>query len=399
MTERLYYTGPSLREFDATVVSAGEIESRPFAVLDRTAFYPTSGGQPFDTGFLNAVRVVEVAERDDHAIAHVLERPLEIGARVHGMIDWPRRFDHMQQHTGQHVLSAAFDHLHEARTVGFHLGADVSTIDLSRDLKGEAIDAAEEEANRIVWEDRPVTVKFASAEEAAALPLRKEPEREGVLRLIDVNDYDLSACGGTHVARTGEIGNIQVLSWERFRGGTRLEFVCGARAARAFRRFRDAVAGCIRTISVAPEDLPPAIERMQAENKDLRKAIRSNQEQLAKYEAIALADRGIRVGERVVVVEAMAQTDAGVLKALAASVAGKPAHDVALVSVASPHLVVVARAPGGAFEAGTVLRRLVERFGGKGGGRADLAQGGGLTGDTAASLDEARRLLSASDVS
>jgi alanyl-tRNA synthetase len=395
MTERLYYTQPSIREFDATVTAVEHIESRPAAVLDRTAFYPTSGGQPFDTGTLNGVRVLDVVDRDDHSIAHVLERPLEPGTRVHGTIDWPRRFDHMQQHTGQHILSAAFDHLHRARTVGFHLGADVSTIDLSRELRADAIDAAEDEANRVVWEDRPVAVRFATAEEAASLPLRKEPEREGTLRLIDVADFDLSACGGTHVTRTGEIGAIQVLSWERFRGGIRVEFVCGARATRAFRRLRDVVAGCIRGVSVVPEELPGAIERMQAENKELRKTIRAMQERLAKYEAIALADRAIQVGGRFVVVESLDQVDANILKALALSIAGRPGYDVALFSAQAPFLAVVARSPGGALEAGTVLRRLVERFGGKGGGRADLAQGGGLNGEKAEIIDEARRVLAA----
>jgi alanyl-tRNA synthetase len=397
VTDRLYYTQPSLREFDATIVSLDQVDSRSAAVLDRTAFYPTSGGQPFDTGTLNGVKVVDVVDRDDHWIAHVLERPLEAGSRVHGVIDWSRRFDHMQQHTGQHVLSAAFERLHHARTVGFHLGADVSTVDLSRDLRADAIQAAEDEANRIVWEDRPVAVRFATAEEAAALPLRKEPEREGTLRLIDVADYDLSACGGTHVARTGEIGSIQVLSWERFRGGVRLEFGCGGRALRAFRRFRDVVAGCIHGVSVVPEELPGAIERMQAENKDLRKTIRTQQEQLAKYEAIALADRALQVGERLLVVESVPQADATVLKALATSIASRAGYDAALFSADAPCLVVVARSPGGAMDAGVVLRRLVERFGGKGGGRADLAQGGGLAGDRAEILDEAKRLLAANE--
>ena len=188
-----------------------------------------------------------------------------------------------------------------------------------------------------------------------------------------------------------------MLSWERFRGGTRLEFLCGGRAARVFRRFRDVVAGCIHGVSVAPEDLPAAIERMQAENKDLRKTLRTTQEQLARYEAITIAERGIRIGERVVVVEAMPQSDANVLKTLATSIAGRPGYDVALFSAAAPFLVVVARSPGGALEAGAVLRRLVDRFGGKGGGRADLAQGGGLTGEKGEVLDEAKRLLAASE--
>jgi alanyl-tRNA synthetase len=394
VTERLYYTEPSLREFEATVTSTAQHESRPVAVLDRTAFYPTSGGQPFDTGTLNGVRVLDVFDRDDHAIAHVLERPLEPGTRVHGAIDWPRRLDHMQQHTGQHVLSAAFDHLHHARTVGFHLGAEVSTVDLSKDMTPAAIEAAEDEANRIVWEDRPVAVRFATAAEAASLPLRKEPEREGVLRLIDVADFDLSACGGTHVGRTGEIGAIQVLSAERLRGGLRVEFVCGGRASRAFRRLRDVVTGCIRCVSVAPEELPAAIERLQAENRELRKTIRAREEQLARVEAVVLADRASHVGERFVVVESVDQSDANILKVLALSVAGRPGYDVALISADAPFLAVVARSPGGAVDAGTVLRRLVGRFGGKGGGRPDLAQGGGLNGTKEEILDEARRLLS-----
>ncbi len=397
MTERLYYTQPSLREFDATVISVDRIDSRPAVVLDRTAFYPTSGGQPFDTGLLNDVRVLDVVDRDDGTVAHVLERALEAGTTVHGTIDWARRLDHMQQHPGPHVLSAAFDHLQHARTVGFHLGAEVSTVDLSRELKASEIDAAEDEANRIVWEDRAVAVRFATADEAAALPLRKEPEREGTLRLIDVADYDLSACGGTHVARTGEIGNIQILSSERFRGGVRVEFVCGGRAMRAFRRFRDAVAGCIRGVSVLPEELPGAIERMQAENKDLRKAMRAQQEQLAKYEAIALAERAIQVGERYVLAESVEQSDAGILKALAGSIAARPGYDVALFSAQAPFLVVIARSPGGALGAGDVLRALVQRFGGKGGGRGDLAQGGGLNGDRKEILEEAKRLLAASE--
>jgi len=393
VTHRLYYTQPSLRAFDATVLAVEEADSRPAVILDRSAFYPTSGGQPFDTGALNGVRVLDVFDRDDDSVAHVVERRIEPGTTVHGVIDWPRRFDHMQQHTGQHILSAAFDHLHQARTVGFHLGADVSTVDLSRDLKADAVDAAEDEANRIVWEDRPVAVRFATAEEAASLPLRKEPERGGMLRLIDIADFDLSACGGTHVGRTGEIGVVQVVSFERFRGGIRVEFLCGGRAQRTFRRLRDVVAGCIRGVSVLPEELPSAIERIQAENKDLRKAIRSSQEQLAKYEAIALAGRAMQVGERCLVVECVDQPDAAVLKTLAVSIASRPGYDVALFSAEPPHLAVVARSPGGALEAGAVLRRLVERFGGKGGGRGDLAQGGGLTGSKTDIIEEAKRLL------
>ena len=180
---------------------------------------------------------------------------------VRGVVDWPRRFDHMQQHTGQHVLSAAFVRLFGVKTVSFHLGADVSTIDLAREVTPKEIAAAEDEANRIVWEDRPVTIRYATAEEAAALPLRKESTRTGTLRLIDVEGFDLSACGGTHVSRTGAIGLIAVTAWERFKGGHRLEFACGGRVLVRFRTLRDVTAAAVRALSVLPADVASGIER------------------------------------------------------------------------------------------------------------------------------------------
>src|ERR1051326_619895 len=217
MTERLYYADAYLHEFDASITRVASRDGRTAVYLDRTAFYPTSGGQPFDIGTLNASRVVDVVD-EDGGIAHLVDGRLSAGDRVHGVIDWTRRFDHMQQHTGQHVLSAAIDRLFGARTVSFHLGADASTIDLSRELTRDELIAAEIDANRIVWENHPVAIRYASAEEAARLPLRKESIREGTLRLIDIEDFDLSACGGTHVARTGGIGVIAVASSERFKG-------------------------------------------------------------------------------------------------------------------------------------------------------------------------------------
>jgi alanyl-tRNA synthetase len=238
VTERLYYEDPYLVEFDAHVLAVEPREQgRHAATLDRTAFYPTSGGQPFDTGTLGSARVVDVVDADDHTIVHVIDARLEPGP-VHGRIDWDRRFDHMQQHTGQHVLSAAFDRVLNVRTVGFHLGSTTSTIDLSREVSAAEILRVEDEANQVVWQDRPVTIRFAEADEAARLPLRKEIAREGPLRLVEVQDFDLSACGGTHVARTGAIGIIAVAASERFRGGSRIEFLCGSRALDGYRTLR-----------------------------------------------------------------------------------------------------------------------------------------------------------------
>jgi alanyl-tRNA synthetase len=394
VADRLYYTDPYLTEFDARVLTAGELAGRPFATLDRTAFYPSSGGQPFDTGTLADSAVVEVLEReDDEAILHVTDRRLEPGAVVRGRIDWARRFDHMQQHSGQHMLSAAFDHLFKARTVSFHLGSLASTIDLDRELPPTSIAAAEDDANRVVWMDRPVVVRFVTPEEAAAMPLRKEPQRSGPLRLIEIEGYDLSACGGTHVARTGAVGVIAVTSWERFRGGSRIEFLCGGRALASHRRLRETVAGSVRALSVLPEELPAAIERSQAENKQLRKTIKDLSEQLAVHEAGALTARGTRVGDVTLVAEALDGWDASGLKALATAVAERPGHVVALFTAASPALAVIARAGDTQVDAAAVLKALVGRFGGKGGGRADLAQGGGLAGSSADLLAAVRELV------
>jgi alanyl-tRNA synthetase len=352
------------------------------AVLDRTAFYPTSGGQPFDTGTLGGQVVVDVFDQDDGTIAHVLGASgaqLRAGDSVSGEIDWVRRFDHMQQHTGQHVLSAAFDRIFGVRTVSFHLGADFSTIDLAREMTPAEIAASEDAANTIVWEDRPVAIRFSSREDAAAMPLRKEPKREGTLRLIDVEGWDLSACGGTHVARTGAIGVIAVQAWERFKGGQRLEFLCGGRALGRFRVLRDAVQASGRLLSVLPGELPAAVERLQAEAKDRKRESAALQTELSRFRAVELAASAELVGG-VRFVGTEIDADANGLKALASAVTGSPGFFVALASTSTPTLVVVARSADVAVSAQQILAAVVSRFGGRGGGRPELAQGGGLSG-------------------
>ncbi len=390
MTTRLYYTDATTREFDATVVEVLTHEGRPAAVLDQTAFYPTSGGQPFDTGTLGERTVTDVVDRGDGTVVHVLDGPIAQGP-VRGTIDWERRFEHMQQHTGQHVLSAAFDKVLGARTVSFHLGAERSTIDLSRDLSPADIARAEREANRIVWEDRPVSVRFVSDEEAASLPLRKEPKRSGKLRIVEVSDFDLSACGGTHVARTGAIGIIAVSGTEKYKGGVRVEFVCGVRALRDFGALCDAVTGSVRQLSVLPAELPEGIARLQAESKDLQRTIKGLQERLAGFEAQALVARAVQVGEARASIESAAWDAAG-LKALAQAAVSTPGMIVMLFNP-SGGLLVSARSSGVPFDAAAAVKTLLAKFGGKGGGRPELAQAGGLSGDADAVLGAAREII------
>lgn len=392
MTNRIYYTDPGCRTFDAVVSRAFEHEGRPAVTLDRTAFYPSSGGQPFDTGRLGAAGVVETMDADGDVI-HVLSAGLAARVAVTGEIDWARRFDHMQQHTGQHVLSAAFDRLFNNRTIGFHMGADVSTIDLAREPAPSEVERAVDEANEIVWEDRPVLIRFVSQAEAANLSLRKESWREGTLRLIDISGFDLSACGGTHVERTGAIGVIAALSAERLRGGARLTFACGGRALRALRTFRDAVAGSVRALSVLPGDLPAAIERVQGESKDLRKQIKRLQEKLAAHEGALLTADAPEVGGVRLVVQVIDGWDVGGLKALAAAATVAARACVVLVSPGPPVSLVVACAAGVPADANVILQQLMHRFGGRGGGTRELAQGGGLTAPVANIVSAAHALI------
>ncbi len=394
MTNRLYYTEPYRAEFDATVVAVNSVDGHPHVTLDQTAFYPTSGGQPFDTGTLGGAAVSEVIDREDGTIAHVVAGSLKVGDVVQGAIDWARRFDHMQQHTGQHVLSAAFDRLSGVRTESFHMGTLSATIDLARDVSAAEVAKAEDEANRIVWEDRPVAIRFATAEEAAKMPLRKESIRTGPLRLIEVENFDLSACGGTHVARTGAIGVIAIGGWEKFRGGSRVEFLCGGRALNRFRLWRDSFAATQKFLSVAPDEMAAAIERMQGESKAQQRTLRGFQEKLATHEAHALLEKAVPSGNHAVVIEALDGWDAQGLKAIAvAAVAKQPNAVVALFTTTTPALVVIARGAEATVDAGALLKGLVAKFGGKGGGKPDLAQGGGLVGASAELLAEIRRLM------
>jgi alanyl-tRNA synthetase len=389
MTDRLYYTDPALDRFDATVTRVEAVDGRQLVRLDRTAFYPTSGGQPFDTGTLGNARVVEVLDEEDGDVIHVVEGAIAEGDRVAGRIEWTRRFDHMQQHTGQHVLSAAFDTLLNARTESFHLGADYATIDLARELSAADIARAEDDANRIVWEDRPVRIRFVDAAEAASLPLRKAPARAGTLRLIDVGGYDLSACGGTHVASSGAIGIIAVTGWERFKGGMRVGFVCGGRAVRTHRRLRDVVTESARLLSTMQDELPAGIERLQADAKDARRQIKDLQVTLAGHEG----DRLAAAAEHGVVVAALDGWDQTALKSIASAIAGRSGHVAALLGGPAPFAVVVARSTDRTTDCGAVLKQLAVRFGGKGGGRPELAQGGGLQGDAREIADYLRSLL------
>lgn len=400
MTERLYYDDPYCRTFDARVMRTELRDGRRAVWLDRSAFYPTSGGQPFDTGVLQpapaghgAVDVLDVLGEGDEVV-HVVagDAPLDVGQAVSGAIDWDRRFDHMQQHTGQHVLSATIVAQRAVPTVSVHLGRDTCTIDLARELPADHLAAAEDAANRVVGENRPVAIRYASAEQAATLGLRKPSTREGVLRLIDIEGVDLSACGGTHVGRTGAVGGIAILGWERFKGGQRIEFACGQRVVSAHRRLRDTVTASVRLLSVLPADLPAAIARLQTDARHRDKVMAALRDELAGFRASALADAAVDVGGTRWVFH-QAEGDAGDLKVLAQAIVERPGVAVVLAASAQPTLVVVARAADVQLSCDALVRAIATAFGGRGGGRPEIAQAGGLAASASDVLARARALV------
>jgi alanyl-tRNA synthetase len=370
MTNRLYYTDAYLTSFDAAVVAQADDGRRIY--LDRTAFYPTSGGQPFDTGRLGAAAVVDVVDEGER-IAHLLDAPVA-GERLQGAIDWGRRFDHMQQHTGQHLLSAVIAERFGLVTVSVHFGRDSATLDLDGGTLDHArIVAAETAANVAVTENRPVVVSFEDA--ASAASLRKAPDREGTLRIVTIEGLDRSACGGTHVRATGEIGAIVVRKVERVKQHVRLEFLCGRRAIRRARADADLLSAIAAPHSAAPEDLPALLEAQRTELKAGAAARRQLEEAVAGSRARELhaAVPPDARGRRVAVVRETAGPVER-LRALAQAYAGLTGG-VLVGAVADPPAVLLATAAESGLDAGRILKPALEASGGRGGGNARLAQG------------------------
>ncbi len=283
-TRRLYYDDPYLLEFEADVAGRTEHEGQPAVILDKTAFYPESGGQPWDKGTLNGVEVLRVVEVDG-AILHVLNSKIEDG-RVLGRIDAATRFDHMQQHTGQHVLSQAFWELMKGETRSFHMGPEVSTLEIGLPSISETdADRVEDRANAVVWEDREVKTYFVPEERIGEVPLRRPPKKTGLLRVVEVDGFDYSACGGTHVRRTGEIGLVKLGPIEKIRGNLRFDFLCGGRALRDYRVRDRAVRRVAAMFSSSAAEAAGQVEKMAAELKALKKRARRLEESLAAFEA------------------------------------------------------------------------------------------------------------------
>lgn len=374
--ERLYYDDPFLWNFTAHVTARKTIAGRPAVALDRTAFYPTSGGQPHDLGTLSGISVLEVVEEEGE-IWHILSEELPEDD-VSAQIDGERRFDHMQQHTGQHILSQAFLELCGAHTVAFHLGATESTIDLDRvDLSPHQLHTVEERVNEIVFQDRPVIARFVTAEELARLPLRKPPRGHKRVRVVEVEGYDWSPCGGTHCTRSGQVGCLRILRADRQGNETRITFLCGWRALRDARWKHEVLSRMATSLSVGIPDLPETIGRLAASVEELRRALARAQRQLLEAEATDLYRRGEPLGDARLVVAHWAERPWEEVRTLARAIAALPGGVALLGVTGETARLCFARAEGLPWDMAALVREAAQQLGGRGGGRPDDAQGGG----------------------
>ncbi len=376
-TKHAYWQDAYQVRFDARVLERLHHDGQPAVVLDATCFYPTSGGQPHDTGVLGDARVVDVVEVGER-IVHVLDGEVA-GDTVTGEIDWERRFDHMQQHTGQHILSAAFHRLLEAPTVSFHLGEETCTIDIERsNLTPEEVALAEAAANGVIYGDRPIQVQQYDEDALDSVPLRRAPKVHGRIRVVSVEDWDASACGGTHVRSTGEIGQIHIRRWQKHRGVTRVEFLCGWRALRAMRDMNATLQQASSLLSVATDELPDSVARLIDAERDARRERDSLSKDLLTYRAVELAADANPWGDVRVLARVLEGCDAAGMRFLAQRMVQQPGMIVFLAVAQPAPQVVFARSRDVDGHMGALLKDVLGAHGGRGGGSPHMAQGGGI---------------------
>ena len=373
LTRRLYYEDSFLREFNAIVVDVMTHEGAPHVELDRTAFYPGGGGQPPDRGVIDGVPVADVLEADGR-LWHRLEREIARDVAVKASIDWTRRFDHMQQHTGQHILSQAFIEVASAETRSFHLGESEVVVDVDHAGPDAALlSRVEERANEIVWEDREVRVHEVPRELADRFPLRKVPQVEGLMRVVEVSDFDWSACGGTHVRRSGQVGVVSVLGTERYKGGTRVTFVCGGRALRRARERAGLLKGLCLEFTSGEADLPRAVAHLKEKSERAERRLNSLLKDALEREAEALIAEAPAGPHGPVVARHLPDREPSETGTLAALIARR--GGIALLIGGGEEPRAQFSAPAGTMAMGELLGRICREHGGKGGGRPESAQG------------------------
>ncbi len=381
MDKRLYYEDTYCTRFTAQVAERLTLEGRPAVRLSRSAFYPTSGGQPHDTGRLDGTAVVDVQVGADGAVLHVLAEPLPDGASsVSGEIDWARRYDHMQQHSGQHLLSQVFFRQLGLETVSVHFGDALNTVDLDGPpLSAGQLADVETEANGLVWENRPIRAYWVDEAERERVPLRRAPAVAGATRIVEIDKFDWSACGGTHVRRTGEIGLIALVRVEKHRGRSRVHFVCGRRALVDAARRRRLLAEAAGLLDSGVDDVPELVSKQQEALRAAERELKALQDGLVAFQARELLAEAEPAGGARLVAREMADSEPAAVQGVARALISEPGI-VALLGCAQrgKGTVVFARSEDCSVNVGNLLRDTLRQFGGGGGGRPDFAQGGGV---------------------
>lgn len=395
MTERLYYDNAYLTEFDGIVEKVSERDGKRIAALNRSAFYPTSGGQPFDTGTLNGARVTDVFVDADGEVWHEIDGELSVGDRVHGKIDWARRFDHMQQHGGEHMIAGAVYALTGGMTIGLHLGAETSSIDVEfADGTTHADDALirqiEDYVNIRIQQDHPVRCWFPDADELARLPLRKAPTVKEHVRIVAMGDFEMVACGGTHPSSTGQIGLVKIVSAAPARGKLRLTFVCGMRAYRDYRANYDAAWAAANALSTRPEKLAETVLSLQNRLKEAEHALNALRREKILSDAHSWVERATHTQGGHLLITEHVDGDMAALKDAASAIIREP-NRIALLAAGTGEKcsLLFARSDDVDIHMGKLLADAVKPLGGKGGGRPDFAQGSGPI----AALEAAKKML------
>ena len=368
MTKRLYHDDAFTREFDATVAAVTTYKDQPAIVLDATAFYPEAGGQLGDRGTLGTATVLDTQETDDGTIVHIVDAPLEAGTRVHGTLDWARRRQHMAQHTAQHLLSGTLLDRAQAPTASARLGETALTIDVTRDRIPDAdLAAAEDLANDLVDDDLPIRAWFPDAGELASLKLRRDPKVAADIRVVAIGDFDFSPCGGTHAARTSQLGTIRITNTERYKGMTRVTFAA-ARRARAELFTRDQVLrGLATRFSCAPGDVPASIDKIVRDAEAYTAELTTLRSRLAGSIAAGFTGTGAVI--------AALPGDGAMVREVASKVVAAGRDALLAAPDEGGTTVVLFRAPGSPLDCGALWKQLAAKYGGRGGGKPDQAQG------------------------
>ncbi|MGE7930106.1 alanyl-tRNA editing protein [Lysinibacillus xylanilyticus] len=376
MKDLLYYQDVTLREFNATIVNKGtDIDGRNYVVLSNTAFYPTGGGQPHDTGTLNDIEVIDVEKINDEIRHYIQGDSSSLAGEVHGKLNWQRRFDHMQQHAGQHILTAAFVELFDVPTVSFHLGTEQVTIDIAVDnLTEEQLVAAEARANEIILENRAIDTKWITEEELENYSLRKEVAITGDIRLVIIPDFDYNGCGGTHPTSTGQVSAIKILGTEKMKGNIRVSFVCGHRVLVELAMRKKVLADVARQLSVPETEAASALTKVLTTQKNTEKALAAAKEELLNYEAKALVSSKERI-----ITAAFTQRSMQELQKLARTIVAEQTESIVLLVSENEDKLQFVAARGAKVEKSMkdIAAKALPLVNGKGGGSDQMVQGGG----------------------